>query len=219
MPTEVKENNDVPIPNWLVKGNSVHFPNGNMVTFKGKRDADFYIIFKDKEDKFHVNFTITKGKYGLHTKDEKTGERTFLLDIYSDVIIDLVNHWKKLKPHWVNDFPATLWENKEDAVIDVNTTDVPNLKWKNGIYDIEPEDVMPYSLSKNEIIELKFSQGLIYSKLGICKGMLMPHKKSKKLIRIDRALTEIVFNTAIGIDVLKQEVMDEYSHYKNSTSN
>ena len=130
------------------------------------------------------------------------------------MIVDLVSHWKKLKPHWVKEFPAKLWESHNEFVIDVNTSDVPSLRWKEGVYDIEPEDVQKHALSKNQIIGLKFSQGLIYSELGICKGMLMPHKKSKKLIRIDRNLTDMVFNTAIGIDVLKQQIRNEYDKYK-----
>ena len=209
-------NKENPINKWIVKGNSVHFTNGNMVTFAGKHDNDYYVIMKDESDSFHVNFTINENTYGLHTKDEKTGERKFLLNVYSDVIVDLVRHWQKLKPEWVKDFSANLWKKYEEFVIDVNTNNVPNIRWSDGIYDIEPEDVVHNALPHDEIINLKFSQGLVYNELGICKGMLMPNKKSKKLIRIDRSLTDIVFNTAIGIDALKGQIKKEYTHYTDS---
>lgn len=209
-------NKSNPIPQWVVKGNAVHFSNGNMVKFAGKRDNDFYLIMKDESDSFHVNFTINDNTYGLHTKNEKTGERKFLLNVYSDVIMDLVKHWQKLRPDWVNDFPATLWKHHEECVIDINTNDVPNFRWHEGVYDIEPEDVIPNALTQNKIINLKFSQGLIYNELGVCKGMLMPHKKSKKLVKIDRSLTDMVFNTAIGIDTLKEKIKKEYRTYVES---
>jgi len=212
----VDNNKSNPIPQWVVKGNSVHFRNGNMVKFAGKRSNDFYLIMKDESDSFHVNFTINDNTYGLHTKDEKTSERKFLLNVYSDVIVDLVRYWQKRKPEWVKEFPSIFYKRHDEYVIDVNTNQVPNLRWQKGICDIEPEDVIPNALSKDKIINLKFSQGLIYTQLGVCKGMLMPHKKSKKLIQIDRALTDMVLNSAIGINALKESIKKEYKNYVNS---
>lgn len=213
----VNNNKSNPIPQWVVKGNKCLLPDGNMVIFTGKNDDDFCILVKDPNDKFHLNFTIKQDKYVLQTKDEQTGKHVSLLDLYSEAIIDLCNYWGKKRSNSVHVLPHKNWQKRIEQVIDINSTNnMPALRWQEGDYDINPEDVQKYSMLKDDVINLRFTAGLIFNDLGECLGMLMPHKKSKNLVQIDRSLLFTIFNTLIGMDKLKQSMLSEYRKYQNS---
>lgn len=209
-------NSKNPIPKWLVKGRTVAFKDGNIVSFAGKNKDHFCIIIKDEKDRFHVNFTIRENEYEAHTKDERTGKMTSFLDVYSPVITDLVNHWKKERPDLIKEFTPKYWKNHDEYVIDMNSDEIPGFRWLEGLLDIEPNILVNRAIPKENVIKLKFSMGLVFKKSGYCVGMLLPHKKAKKLVIADRELLSNVLNTAIGIDKLKDSILEEYANYKKS---
>lgn len=56
----------------------------------------------------------------------------------------------------------------------------------------------------------------MFDETGEGKGMIMAHKKSKKLVTINRELIEPIIDTAIAIDSIKDKIMEQYENYKNS---
>lgn len=217
MPVDYNRRN--PIPKWLVKGKTVQLKNGNIVSFAGQNKDHFCIIIKDEKDRFHVNFTIKEHEYEVHTKNEKTGKREYLLDSYSPAIIDLVQHWQKERPDLIKDFAPKYWKSHDEYVVDMNSDDLPGFVWQEGFYDVDPTILPERSIPKNDVIRLRFSMCLVFTKSGYCKGMLLAHKKAKKLIMVDRELLFNILGTAIGIDKLKDSILEEYDKYKKSEIN
>lgn len=207
----------IPIPSWLIKGRRIDLPDGSMVEFTGKNDDDYCMIFKDKGDDFHVNFTIKPDLFELHTKDEETEMRNYHLKRYSAVIVDLVYHWSKKRPELVKPFSVKYWTHQEH-VIDINSSPIPELNWTGGIYDLDPKLLPKYELSEEQVRKLHFSIGLLFNNHGMCNGMLLAHKKSRQLIRVDKTLLFTIFNTAVGLDSLKDAIIKDYKDYKAKTN-
>lgn len=205
---------EVPIPKWLVKGKKIELPDGNFVTFTGENPRDYCIIVKDKNDKIHANFVLKPDEYEFHLKNEKTSDKKSMFETYASVIIDMTNHWSKEKPEFIKIFPAKNWENHDELVVDVNSTQVPLMRWREGIYDVDPETLPGNIVPKNKVIDLKFSAGMLFDKYGNCKGMLMAIRKQKKLLLIKKPLLEKVLNTVIGMECMVTAVKEEYEKMK-----
>jgi hypothetical protein len=206
-----------PIPKWVVKNQEFSLPNNNMLIIKGKRKDDFYFIFKNKADSFHIDFSITKDAYGVRTKNEKThAEPTVLLNRYSDVIIQLTEHWKNKKPHLVKELDPKFWEKHTEMVIDINSDKIPTFLQLDEMYYVEPHILRENCLFKEDVIKMKFTFGLMFDAFGEGKGMILSHKKSKKLILVDRELIEPIMNTAIAIDSIKDKIIEQYEDYKKN---
>lgn len=205
---------EVPIPKWLVKGKKIELPDGNIVTFAGKNPNDYCIIVKDKNDKIHANFVLKPDEYEFHLKNEKTDDKKSMFETYASVITDITNYWKKEKPEFIKVFPAKNWKNHVELVVDVNSTQVPLMRWREGIYDVDPETLPSNLISKDKVINLKFSAGMLFDNYGNCQGMLMPVRKQKKLLLIKKPLFEKILNTVIGIDWMVDAVKEEYEKLK-----
>ena len=207
------KDNETIIPKWVVKNTEQKLSDGNMVIFSGKNPNDNCIIVKDQTENIHVNFTIKKDEFELHLKNEKTNHKEYFLNVYSSVIVQLTEYWWNKQPDLVKSFPAKNW-NRTDSVIDIHSNKVPILHWKEGVYDIDPNDVEPNSMFKEDVIKMKFKVGIIFNHHGECRGLLVAFPKKKKLILVDKQLLERVINTAIGIDTVKTRVLEAYKRFK-----
>lgn len=210
---------EVPIPKWLVKGKKIELPDGNIVTFAGENPQDYCIIVKDKNDKIHANFVLKPDEYEFHLKNEKTRDKTSLFETYASVIMDMTNHWRKEKPEFIKVFPVKHWKNHDELVVDVDSTEAPLMKWREGVYDIDPEIIPNTLVSKDRVLKLKFSAGVLFDNYGHCKGMLMPVRKQNKLLLIKKPLFEKILNTVIGMDWMVNAVKEEYEIMKLTKEN
>lgn len=205
----------VPVPKWLVKGKTLELPDGNIVTFAGKNPRDHCIIVKDKNENIHVNFVIKEDEYELHLKNEKTGEKYSLFETYASVITDLTNHWRNKRSDLIKDFPSKYWKNHNEVVIDVNSSEIPMVRWKEWLYDADPETLRANFIPKEKIIGLKFSMGVMYDKYGNCQGMIMPIKKQKRLLLIKQPLFVQIMDTVFGIEFLRTHMKENYEKMKS----
>ena len=206
-----------PVPRWVVKGKTVELPDGNIVTFAGENPRDYCIIVKDKNEKVHVNFVIKPDKLGLHTKNEVTAEKSSLFELYSSVIVDLTKYWSNKRREFVSVFPSKNWKNHDELVVDVNSSEVPAFRWREGVYNVEPEELVDHVIPKSKVIKLKFSMGLLFDESGNSIGILMPVRKAKRLLLIKKPLFEIIMNTVIGIDWLRNTLKEDYEKMKAKT--
>ena len=155
---------EIPIPKWLVKGTRRELPDGSIITFSGKNIEDYCIIVKDKNEKIHANFTLKPDEYQLHLTNEKSRSRQYLFDAYASVIEDLTKHWLKERPDLIKIFPSKLWNNHDEDVVDINSYKIPLYRWKDGIFNVEPEELKDHIIPKLKIIRLKFSMGILFDK-------------------------------------------------------
>lgn len=204
----------IPIPRWLVKGKTVELPDGNIVTFAGENPRDYCIIVKDKNEKVHANFVIKPDEFELHTKNEVTEERSSLFELYYSVIIDLTKYWSDKRREFINIFPSKYWKNHDELVVEVNSSEIPAFRWREGVYNVEPEELVDHIIPKSSVIKLKFSIGVLFDKSGNSLGMLMPVRKTKRLLLIKKPLFEIIMNTVIGMNWLRKSLKEDHEKMK-----
>lgn len=205
------------IPTWIEKGKTAELLDGNIVTFAGKNPRDYCIIVKDKNEKIHVNFTIKPDEYEFHIKNEVTGEKHSLFEVYSSVIEDLVKYWMKEKSEFIKIFSSKKWRSHNEFVVDINSAEIPAFRFREGIYNLHPDELLSHTIVKKNIIRLRFSMGVIFDKKGNCLGMLMPIRKAKMLVWIQKPLFMKILDTVIGIDFLRISIKEEYDKMKNDS--
>ena len=203
-------NSDTPIPTWLIKGKKLEYPNGTIVTFAGQKDH--LIIVTEKGSDLHATFVIKPSEYQLHATEVIDGhkKREDFFQVNKDVIIDLVKHWMKTNPRLIKMTDTKTWIKTKDNVLDLNSPIYINVKRRNVLFDIEPESVVEYRLPKDYVIS-KLFMGLIYDDLGNCKGMIIPYRKQKKMIMVERKFMDLIMDTAIGIDYLLNSLSEKFS--------
>lgn len=204
---------DTPIPKWLIKGKKLEFPNKTLVTFAGQKDH--LIIITEKGSNLHATFVIKPSGYQFHSteiiNDQKKREDFF--DINKDVIIDLVKHWMATNSHLIKMMDTKMWIKTNENVLDMNSMDFINVKRRAGFFDIEPESVKTYRLSKDHIVS-KLFMGFTYDDLGYCKGMIIPYRKTKKMIIVERKFMDLIMDTAIGIDYFMKSFGEKFNTSK-----
>lgn len=201
-------------PKWLVKRKKLKMPSGNVVTFGGEKD-DLIIVTKEGS-KVHATFTLRPDEFLLEkterSKNYEHSREYFRLD--KNLIMDLTNHWMKKNSHQIIIVETKSWLSRKEMVVDINDEKFPETIELQDLYNVKPETLKKFALSKERVIRLKFSMGAFYDSNGNCQGLLIPFKKQNKLIIVERKFLDLILDTALGIDWLKRSLNeDERSAY------
>ena len=198
------KDSDTIVPKWAKKHTKRKLPNGITISFAGKNPHHTSIIVTDPSVGGHFNLTIRQDAYELHYTHEKTNRHISFFNMYSPVISQLLEHWWNKHPEWVKSFSPRYWkeECKKYHVIDINSQDIPNGRWQDGTYYIEPKNVEQIAINKTRIIGMKVKIGLIFDHQGQSTGLLLAHRKSKKLIHVESQLFKKIIDTTVGINDL-----------------
>lgn len=61
----------------------------------------------------------------------------------------------------------------------------------------------------------KLFTGFTYDNLGYCKGMIIPYRKQKKMIMVERKFMDLTMGTAIGIDYFMKSFGEKFNSPKS----